>query len=240
LESWRHYRGQIQACDRQINAVLDALGASLPAVEEPLDPPGTEPPASPGAEPVKPTPKKAGVNAPDIAGLGRLLIRLQGGRDLTRLPACTSYALLQLIAEVGLDLSVWPSRKHFTSWLGLAPGSHQSGKRRRGVGRKRNRAGRLLCVIVRSLARSKDIALGGFYRRMRARKGGLLAIVATARKLGELIWDALVKGMDYVEKGLKQYEERVLETQVRTLERLAKKLGVDVIPRLSATKPCKS
>lgn len=40
--------------------------------------------------------------------------------------------------------------KDFTSWLGLAPGSHQSGKRHRGTGRKRNRAGRLLRVMARS------------------------------------------------------------------------------------------
>jgi len=240
LESWRHYRRQIQACDEQIKAVLDALEASLPPAAEPAASPGTEPAASQGAPPLAPRNKKAGANAPDIAGLERLLIRLHGGRELTRLPACTSYALLQLIGEIGLDLSVWPSRKHFTSWMGLAPGSYQSGKRRRGVGRKRNRAGRLLCVIVRSLARSKDIALGGFFRRMRARRGGLLAIVATARKLGEMIWDAMVKGVEYVEEGLKRYEQQVLQTQQRTLERLAKKLGVDVVPRASTSAPPKA
>ena len=49
-----------------------------------------------------------------------------------------------------------------------------SGKRRGNVKRQRNRAGRLFCVMARSLARSKDIALGGFYRRMAARRGGLV------------------------------------------------------------------
>jgi hypothetical protein len=180
--------------------------------------------------------KKPGVNAPQIEGLEGLIVRLCGGKDLSVLPACTSYSLLQLIGEVGLDLSRWPSWKHFTAWLGLAPGISQSGKRRRGVGRKRNRAGRLLCVIARSLAKSKDSALGGFYRRMAARRGGLIANVATARKLAVLIWQAMVKGLDYVEAGLQQYEERVLETKHRALQRLAKQLGhvvLPVVPELS-------
>jgi len=182
-------------------------------------------------QPVVAKAKKApGVNAPAIEGLGGLLVRLWGGKDLTALPACTSYSMLQLLGEIGLDLSPWPTAKHFAAWLGLAPGSYQSGKRHRGTGRKRNRAGRLLCVIVRSLARSKDSGLGGFYRRMAARRGGLVAIIATARKLAVLIWQAMVKGLAYVEEGLKAYEARVLETKHRALQRLAKQLGFAVLP----------
>lgn len=229
LASWRHYQDQIQACDQQIKGALDRLEASV-------TPPPPPAPAA-GADPVAPKAKKQpGVNAPAIEGLGGLLVRLWGGKDLTVLPACTTYGMLQLIGEIGLDLSVWPTDKHFTAWLGLAPGSYQSGKRCRGTGRKRNRAGRLLCVIVRSLARSKDCALGGFYRRMAARRGGLVAIIATARKLAVLIWQAMVKGLAYVEEGLKRYEARVLETKQRTLQRLAKQLGLTVLPSLSVPK----
>jgi len=226
LESWRHYQGQIQACDQQIKGALDRLEATV--TPPPLPPSQTE-----GTHPAPAKPKKQpGVNAPAIEGLGGLLVRLWGGKDLTVLPACTTYSMLQLIGEIGLDLSVWPTAKHFTAWLGLAPGSYQSGKRCRGTGRKRNRAGRLLCVIVRSLARSKDTALGGFYRRMAARRGGLVAIIATARKLAVLIWQAMVNGLAYVEEGLKRYEARVLETKHRNLQRLAKQLGLLVLPNL--------
>lgn len=224
LESWEHYQDQIAACDQQIARAMEALLASVGPSDEPVGNPPGEPPPPPR--------KKASLNAPAIADLGGLMTRLCGGRDLTVLPACTSYSLLQLIGEVGLDLSAWPSAKHFTAWLGLAPGSYQSGKRRRGTGRKRNRAGRLLCVMVRSLARSKDMALGGFYRRMAARRGGLVANIATARKLAVLIWQALVKGLGFVEEGLKRYEQRVLETKRRTLDHLAKQLGCAVLPAL--------
>jgi transposase len=230
LQSWRHYQGQIQACDQQIKQVLERIEASLTPPPQPPSP--TEPATQTAATPPPPakSKKQPGINAPAIEGLGGLLLRLWGGKDLTVLPACTTYGMLQLIGEIGLDLSPWPSAKHFTAWLGLAPGSYQSGKRRRGVGRKRNRAGRLICVIVRSLARSKDTALGGFYRRMAARRGGLVAIIATARKLAVLIWQAMVKGLAYVEEGLRAYEARVLATKHSTLKRLALQLGVTLLP----------
>jgi hypothetical protein len=222
LESWRHYQGQLAACDGQIARVMHTLEQSL---TPPTD--GIAGPPAPSPQPAK---KRPGINAPALDGLGGLMMRLCGGRDLTVLPACTSYSLLQLIGEVGLDLRAWPTAKHFTAWLGLAPGSYQSGKRHRGTGRKRNRAGRLLCVMVRSLARSKDMALGGFYRRMAARRGGLVANIATARKLAVLIWQAMVKGLGFVEEGLKRYEVRVLETKQRALQRLAKQLGFARLP----------
>jgi transposase len=227
-ESWQHYQGQIGACDQQIKVVLERLEASVtPPVSSESEATAQEGPIA------KPT-KRPGINAPAIDGLSGLVVRLCGGKDLTVLPACTSYSVLQLIGEIGLDLSVWPTEQHFTAWLGLAPGSCQSGKRRRGIGRKRNRAGRILCVIARSLAKSKDTALGGFYRRMAARRGGLVANVATARKLAVLIWRAMVKGLAFVEEGLKRYEARALETKQRTLQRLARQLGITLQPEVPA------
>jgi hypothetical protein len=60
--------------------------------------------------------------------------------------------------------------------------------------------------------RSKDIALGGFYWRMAARRGGLIATMALARKLAAWYWRVMVKGDDYVEKGLANYDAQVLQT----------------------------
>lgn len=129
------------------------------------------------------------------------------------LPAHNEYSVLQLIAEVGTDLTKWPTDKDFAAWTGLVPGGHQSDKRKRSAKRSRNRAGRIFCVIARSPARGKDIALGGFYKRMAARRGGLAANIALARKLAALFWRVMVKGMHYVEQGLQQYEAKVLQTK---------------------------
>lgn len=217
LRSWEHYQQQIGECDRRVEALLHAMS-------DPARPSNISRPR-----------KRSGVNAPDIPNLRDILAQICGGQDLTILPAHTEYSVLQIIAEVGTDLTGWATEKHFTAWMGLAPGSRQSGKRKGSVKRRRNRAGRLFCVIARSLARSNNIALGGFYRRMAARRGGLIANIALARKLAVLFWRVMVKGLDYVEQGLEQYEAKVLETKQRALRRLAKQLGHQIIPMTITT-----
>jgi len=92
VENWQHYQKQIAACDREIEKVLRAISGP--------DQPGT--PAAPAA-------KRPGINAPQIEGLHGLLVKLCGGKDLTVLPAHTDYSLLQLLGEVGTDLSLWPT-----------------------------------------------------------------------------------------------------------------------------------
>lgn len=163
-----------------------------------------------------------------------ILAQICGAKDLTTLPAHTEYSVLQLIGEVGTDLTKWRTEKHFTSWLGIAPGTAQSGKRNGRIKRRRNRAGQIFCVMARALARSKHVALGGFYRRMAARRGGLVANKALARKLATLFWRVMVKGLDFVETGLAQYEEKVLETKRHILHRLARQLGHQVVPSPAA------
>lgn len=215
-ELWQGYQQKIAECDQQIEVVLKELAG-------PEDPQAPAPP---------PATKRGGVNAPPIAGLHGLLWRLCGGKDPTTLPGVADHVLLQLLGEVGTDLGQhWKSEKHFTAWLGLAPGSKQSGKRRGSQRRSRNRAGRLFCVIARSVGRSVDKALGGFYRRLKGRRGGLVANLALARKLAELFWRLMVHGRAYVEKGLKQYEAKVAQTEQRLLQKLAAKYNLVLQPK---------
>jgi transposase len=210
LQSWDHYQRLIADCDRRIERVL--------------------PPYDPSQPPLSKTTKRGGTNSPEIGMLREILAQMCGGRDLTQLPAHTQYSVLQLVGETGTDLSKWPTEKHFTAWTGLAPANHDSGKRRGRVKRKRNRAGRLFCMMATSLVRSKNMALGAFYRRMAARRGGLLANKALARKLAAWFWRVMVKGDDYVEKGIANYEAQVRKGKERALNRLAKELGQQLVP----------
>jgi transposase len=107
----------------------------------------------------------------------------------------------------------------------LAHGSQQSGKRRVRFSRQRNRAGRIFSTLAMSLSRSVDKGLGGFYRPLKARRGGLVANKALARKIAALFWQVMVHGAAYAEEGLKKYETRVLETEARLLRKLAQKHG---------------
>jgi transposase len=215
-ELWQFYQQKMAECDQQIEAVLKELAG-------PEDPQAPAPP---------PASKRGGVNTPQIAGLHGLLWRLCGGKDPTTLPGVADYVLLQLLGEVGTDLGKhWKTEKHFTAWLGLAPGSKQSGKRRGSQRRSRNRAGRLFCVIARSVGRSVDKALGGFYRRIKGRRGGLVANLALARKIAELFWRLMVQGRSYVEEGLKQYEAKVAQTEQYLLQKLARKYNLVLQPK---------
>jgi len=209
VELWDFYQAKIAECDAAIAAVLQEIA-------------GPEDPARPAPPPTK----AGGVNTPQIAGLHALLWRVCGAKDPTQLPGIADYVLLQLVSEIGTDLGRWKTDKHFTAWLGLAPGSRQSGKRKGSQRRARNRAGRLFCVVARSVGRSVDKALGGFYRRLKGRRGGLLANRALARKLAELFWRLMVHGVQYVEIGLKRYEARVAQTEQRLLRKLAAKYGL--------------
>src|SRR6266581_2984226 len=216
-ELWQSYQKKIAECDQ-------AIGAVLQVVAGPEDPKNPAPPAT----------KRGGVNAPQITGLHGMLWRLCGGKDPTQLPGVADYVLLQLLSEVGTDLAKnWTTEKHFTAWLGLAPGSRQSGKRRGSQRRSRNRAGRLFCVIARAVGRTADKALGGFYRRLKGRRGGLVANLALARKLAELFWRLMVHGVNYVEQGLKKYEEKVGQTELRLMQKLARKYNMVLQPKVA-------
>jgi transposase len=214
---WECYQQKIEECDQALAAELARLKESAPPV----------PPRPADA----PKPKRAsGVNRPHITDLPETLRQISGGVEATRLPGIGEASALQLIGEVGLDLTRWPTEKHFTAWLGLAPASHQSGKRKGRVSRQRNRAGRIFCTLARSLARSVDKALGGFYRSLRGRRGGLIANQALARKLAVLYWRSFTKGLQYVESGLAAYEQKVRLHQQTLAQKLAAKLGCQLVP----------
>lgn len=212
LAVWEFYQKLLTECDRQIEGVLRELAGPPP-------PDGVS--AAGG--------KKRGKNAPQIDQLHQLLVRLCGGRDVTAIAGIGDYLLLQLLAETGADLKAWRTEKHFTAWLGLAPASRQSGKRKGSVKRQRNRAGRMFCAGARSLVQSVDKALGGFYRRLAARKGGLVAMKATARKLAELYYRVLVHGLAYAEQGLRAYQDKYAQGQQRLLAKLAEKQGFRLV-----------
>jgi transposase len=59
----------------------------------------------------------------------------------------------------------------------------------------------------------------------------LVANKALARKLAALFWRAMVKGLDFVEMGVAQYEAKVLETKHGLLHKLARQLGQQVVPK---------
>jgi transposase len=152
------------------------------------------------------------------------------GVDLTRIEGIDALTAFTVISEQGIDMSAFPSEKHFASHLGLCPNNQITGGRvrNRRTRRVHSRAADALRVAAQSLARSKT-ALGAFFRRMRARQGAAKAIVATAHKLAKIIYRMLKHGEEYVAHGQEQYEKDYRERLLKNLKRQAKLLGCQVL-----------
>jgi transposase len=140
-----------------------------------------------------------------------------------------------IIAEIGTDMSRFPTAAHLASWVGLCPGNHESaGKRRWGKARKGNQALRTaLCEAAWASARTKDTYLAAQYRRFRrrmdARNEGK-AIFAVAHTLVVIIWHVLANDVDYDELGADYFDRRNdAEARKRRLVRQLEELTGDKV-----------
>ncbi len=151
------------------------------------------------------------------------------GVDLTKVDGLDSLTVLKIISEIGLDMSRWPTVKHFASWLGLSPGSKISGGKVLSSKTKKcaNRAAHYLRLAAYSLHSSKS-AIGAFFRRKKAHLGPAKAITATAHKLARIIYNMLKNGTEYKDVGQDYYEQRYKNRVLQNLKRRAKQFGYEL------------
>jgi len=161
----------------------------------------------------------------------RELLFKKSGVDLFAIPGLAADHLLTLASEVGFDMTPWKTEKHFSSWLGVCPGTKRSGGKMLDSKTKRNpnRAAQAFRMAAASLSRSQT-ALGAFYRRIKARSSGSQAITATAHKLARIYYAMLTKGSSYVELGQQAYEQHYKQRRIAHLEMQAKSLGFQLVP----------
>jgi len=210
LALYDFYSAQIAACDAEIErqfANLKPLSADL----APL-PPSVK----------RNSHSKNGPNYDARAQLYRIT-----GVDLVAISGLNESTVQTIIAEVGTDLSAFPTEKHFCSWLGLAPHNDISGGKRL---RSRtlptqNRAGQAFRLAAQAVSRSLDSAFGVFYRRMKARLGPQQAIVATAHKMARAFYHILKHRTPFHDMGGAEYERRARERELKNLEKRAATLG---------------
>jgi transposase len=212
LELYDVHQAKVAECDVEIEAVLGELNAPRVPPEAPL----------PAVRHAK------GQNEPAFEVRAALYTLL--GADLSQIHGFGPYTVLRLVAECGDDMTKWPTAKHFTSWLSLAPGNKISGGRLLSSKTRRssNRATALLRIAAVNIGKTQT-ALGAFYRRLAARTGKAKAVTATARKLAVLFYNALRFGMTYVDPGVSAYEERYRQRVIHNLQRRAKSLGFTLV-----------
>lgn len=207
-EGYMFFIKQIEECDKMIHDLINRIGNN-------------------GNNQISKKRKPIRHHRPNIENLGRNLLNVFKGKDATVISGVTDYTWLQLLSEIGNDLTKWKTEKHFTSWLGLSPGQNNSGKKRKNVRKKGHpKAGQIFRIIAQGLINSKTIAIGSFGRRLRSRKGPSIAIKAMARKLAILYWRIMVRGIEYVEHGIQKYEEQILANKIKTVQRLTNEINM--------------
>jgi transposase len=212
LASWEHYQTQQRELEEVIARHLHQMKKAT--VLPPLPP--------------KPRQRGRGANEPrfDV----RTALYYVTGVDLTELDGIAEVTALVVVSEIGLDMSRFPSVKHFCAWLGLCPKMKKTGGRvvssrtRPGKGR----AARALLLAARALWHSPT-PLGAFLRRLKARLGAPAATTATAHKLARLLYQTLHSGQLPAKETAAAYAERQRQQAVAAVLQKARRLGLQVV-----------
>ena len=146
---------------------------------------------------------------------------------LCTIPGVQRRTAAVMIAEIGADMSVFPSAGHLASWAGLCPGNDKSaGKRRSGRTRKGSKwLDIALTESAQANTRSRDSYLSAQYRRLKTRRGHRRAIGAVKHSIIVAAWHMLSTGEIYREAGGDYYTrinpDKQTKRLVAQLERLA-------------------
>lgn len=219
LQLYDAYQTQIAACDQQIEQCLSEFDAKVDLSHQPLPP-------------TKYKRHKPQDNQPGF-DLRTHLYRISG-IDFTQIDGMGILTVQTILSEVGLDPSRFPTAKHFTSWLGLCPGSRIAGGKVKSSATRQvvNRAANAFRMAATAAGKSHS-ALGAFYRRLRGHLGTPKAITATAHKFARLFYRLWTSGEGYVDPGADYYEQRYRERMVKSLQKKAQALGMELV-----TQPC--
>lgn len=220
LELYDTLEQKIQACEERIEHTLAKWQSKVDLVKNPM---------------VHSVKRKGLRKESSQARAQREQMYRVSGVDLSSIEGIGVVTGQILISEIGLDMSKWPSEKHFTSWLGLCPDNRISGGKVLSTRTRRvvNRATNALRMAATTLERSQS-ALGAYFRRMKARLGPASAITCAAHKLARLIYRLLKYGERYVSVGLETYEARYKEFRLKGLAKAARGLGYALVPNSQA------
>jgi transposase len=152
-------------------------------------------------------------------------------RLLTTIPGVGQRTAEVVIAEIGVDMTRFPTAGHLASWAGMCPGSYESaGKNRSGRARKGNNALRVaLCEAAWAGVRTKNTYISAQFRRFRRRFGTRSegkAIFAVAHTLLVISWHILANQLPYEELGDDWFDRRNdTAAQTRRLVAQLERLG---------------
>jgi transposase len=149
---------------------------------------------------------------------------------LLKIPGIERASVIVIVAELGVDMSVFPTASHAAAWAGVSPGNSESAGKRLGSGKRHGNV-HLTTALVQAAAaagRVKKSYLREKFWRLRARRGHKRALVAVAHQLLTIVYVVLRDRVDYKDLGTGYLDRRTQsDTKNRLLRRL-RELGYNV------------
>ena len=136
-----------------------------------------------------------------------------------------------IIAEIGVDMSRFPTAGHLCAWAGVAPASYESAGKKRPAGTRHGSPWlrRVLIEVARAASRTKSSYFSAQYARIARRRGPNKAAVAVANSLLAVIWHVLTNGCMYEDPGADYFERRHdPAVEAKRLQARIEALGFDV------------
>jgi transposase len=149
---------------------------------------------------------------------------------LDSVPGISERAAQVLVAEVGTDMSRFPTAHHLASWAGICPGNNQSGGKH-GSGRTRKGSPWLKQVLMEAAhgaVRTRGSYFGAQYHRLAGRRGSKRALVAVAHSLLVVVYHVLSRHVVYQELGGNYFDQRERQMVEKRAVRRLEKLGYQV------------
>jgi transposase len=149
---------------------------------------------------------------------------------LCSIPGVSERIAYTILAEIGSEMSRFPTAEHLASWAGVCPGNHESaGKRKSGKTRKGNAwLRRVLVQAAHAAAKTKNTYLSAQYHRLAARRGAKRAALAVAHTILVIIYHVLQDQVCYRELGGNYFDERDQQIVQKRLVRRLERLGYSV------------
>lgn len=149
---------------------------------------------------------------------------------LKTIPGVKASTANTLLAEIGPDMSRFPSSAHLVSWAGLSPGQDESAGKRRSSGVRRGPRWLKTALVQASwaAARKKDSYFRAQFHRLRARRGPQKAIVAVAASILTSVFHMLSRRVPFHDLGAHHYDHLDRDRTAKRLIRRLKDLGLTV------------
>jgi transposase len=149
---------------------------------------------------------------------------------LCSIPGISQRCAQGILAEIGLDMTRFPSAKHLASWAGMSPGNRESaGKRLSG---KTNKGSpwlrKLLVEAAQAAAHTKKTYLSAQYQRLKARRGAKKAMIAVGHTILVIIYHLLDEKKMYEDLGGNYFDEHERQETEKRLVRRLERLGFEV------------